>query len=231
MKKLVLSIGLIVLSLFVKAQMRIEKQFQSIWQNHRIQNGLTKPNCNFQEFSTVKIKPDTSVYVYFSEGKDTTYGYYVLTGDEKITQKYHDKNTRFIFSAEIDTIWDISNYFTEKSDTNYNILSEMIYQDSVILEQLYLKICNNPIKKAIMDSSLNFVLLVNDKKELDGLKASYVIDLYEILDVSAFNLPEYYGSTIRHNDDTDIKATMVDPKTKKLLYPELTKKMNRELRN
>ena len=224
MKKLVLAISFIAFGMSVTAQDLLGETFRSIWNKYRIESNLPKLNCNLNEFKTVQLTPDTSVYVYFTDGKDTTYDYFVLGGDEKIIPKYHELNTKFLFSETLDTIWDISNYFTEKTDTSWSLVKHMQKQDSTLLVELYKKISRNSLQYEIINSDRNFLITSDFENKIEGLKASYTIDFYEVLDVSALHLPEDYRSTIRHKDDTDIKAIMVDPKTKKLLYPELAKK-------
>jgi hypothetical protein len=222
MKKLVLAMCFITLGLGVSAQDLLGETFRSIWNKYRIESNLPKINCNLKEFKTVQLTPDTSVYVYFTDGKDTTYDYFVLGGDEKIIPKYHELNTKFLFSETLDTIWDISDYFTEKTDTSWSLVKHMQNQDSILLVELYKKISRNSLQHEIINSDRSFLIISDFENTIEELKVSYTIDFYEVLDVSALHLPEDYGATIRP-DYIDIKAIMVDPKTKKLLYPELTR--------
>ena len=222
MKKLVLAMCFITLGLGVTAQDLLGETFRSIWNKYRIESNLPKLNCNLKEFKTVQLTPDTSVYVYFTDGKDTTYDYFVLGGDEKIIPKYHELNTKFLFSETLDTIWDISDYFTEKTDTSWSLVKHMQNQDSILLVELYKKISRNSLQHEIINSDRSFLITSDFENTIEELKVSYTIDFYEVLDVSALHLPEDYGATIRQ-DYIDIKAIMVDPKTKKLLYPELTR--------
>ena len=224
MKKLVLAICFIAFGMSVTAQDVLGKTFRSIWNQYRLENNLPKLNCDFKEFKTVQLTQDTSVYVYYTDGKDTTYGYYVMSGDEKIIPKYHELNTKFLFSETLDTIWDMSDYFTEKTDTSWSLVKHMQNQDSTLLVELYKKISRNSLRNEIINSDRSFLIISQREKKMAEMKVAYTLDFYEVLDVTALHLPEDYGSTIRRHDHTDIKAIMVDPKTKKLLYPELAKK-------
>jgi len=224
MKKLVLTMCFIAIGIKVTAQDILGEKFRSIWNQYRIENNLPKVNCNFKEFKTVQLTPDTSVFVYHIDGNDTTYGYYVLGGDEKIIPKYHELNTKFLFSETLDTIWDMTDYFTEKTDATWSLVKHMQKQDSILLIELYKKISINSLHNEIINSDRSFLIVSQREKNMEEMKASYSIDFYEVLDVTALHLPDDYGYTIRHEDDTDIKPFMVDPKTKKLVYPELAKK-------
>jgi hypothetical protein len=63
-------------------------------------------------------------------------------------------------------------------------------------------------------------------EDLQGKK--YTLKLYEVVDATDLHLPVDYGHSF-HAGDIDIyKEIARDPKTKKLLYPELSEKQNQK---
>ena len=225
MKKLVLSIGLFA-SLFSIAQSGVEKQFEAIWQKYRKAEGFSKAKCNYQSFKVVQLTPDKIIPIIHS---DSSYGNYVAAGAEKYIPKYHDKNIELLFTISFNTKeW--NGVMIQEKDMPKNWRSKKgfdayEYTDSLNIQKLFDKIIQSESYGGIMLTERKFY--VNFEAHIDDNFSgrTYTLNLYEVVDVSALNLPADYGCKIYKEENIEeLKPLMINPKTKKLLYPELSKK-------
>lgn len=228
MKKLVLSIGLFA-SLFSIAQSGVEKQFEAIWQKYRKAEGLPKAKCNYQSYKVVQVTPNKILPMRFITDGDTSYGDYVAAGTQKYIPKYHDKNIELLFTISFNTKeW--NGVMIQEKDMPKNWRSKKgfdayEYTDSLNIQKLFDKIIQSESYGGIMLTERKFY--VNFKAHIDDdfSGKTYTLNLYEVVDVSTLNLPADYGCTIWPEENIEkLKPFMINPKTKKLLYPELAKK-------
>lgn len=228
MKKLVLSIGLFA-SLFSIAQSGVEKQFEAIWQKYRKAEGLPKANCNYQSFKVVHVTPDKIIPIRCITDGDTSYGNYVAAGADKYIPKYHDKNIELLFTISFNTKeW--NGVVIQEKDMPKNWRSKKgfdahKYTDSLNIQKLFDKIIQSELYSGFMLTERKF--FVNFEAHIDDNFSgqTYTLNLYEVVDVSALNLPADYGCKIYKEENIEkLKPLMINPKTKKLLYPELANK-------
>jgi len=178
----------------------------------------------------IKIIPAHQNNIYPTDG-DTSYGNYVAAGTQKYIPKYHDENTSLILTETLSTrqyngfvvIEDRlpKNWSTKKDFDAHK------YMDSLYIQDLFDGLVNSELYSGIFISNRKFYVdfKFSIDEDLHGMK--YTLKLYEVVDASALNLPADYGCTIWPEENIEeLKPLMVDPKTKKLLYPELSEKQN-----
>jgi len=232
MKKLVLIIGLVALSFVSNAQNGVSQQFEAIWQKYRKAEGLPKANCNYQRFKVVHVTPNKIIPMRFITDGDTSYGDYVAGGTEKYIPKYHDKNIDLLFTISFNTKeW--NGVVIQEKDMPKNWRSKQDfdpheYTDSLNIQKLFDKIIQSELYGGIMLTERKFYVHFEAHIDDNFSGKTYTLNLYEVVDASALNLPADYGCTIWPAENIEeLKPFMINPKTKKLLYPELSKKENK----
>ena len=231
MKKLVLAIAVSLVSFVAVAQNGVSKELMSIWNKYRKDNGLGKANCKFQSYKVVHVTPDQQFYImFFDANRDTSYGWATAAGAEKYIPKYHNKNTSLILTETFNTreyngFVVIENRLPKNWRTKKDFDAHA-YMDSLYIQDLFDGLVNSELHSGLFLSNREFYVDFNFSidNDLQGMK--FTLKLYEVVDAADLHLPADYGHSF-HAGDIDIyKEIALDPKTKKLLYPELSKSKN-----
>lgn len=232
MKKLVLAIAISLVSFVVVPQNGVSKELMSIWNKYRKDNGLGKADCKFQSYKVVHVTPDQQFYVmWVDEKKDTSYHWATAGGAEKYIPKYHDKNTSLILTETFSTRqYNGFVVLENRLPTNWrtkNGFDAHTYMDSLYIQDLFDGLVNSELYSGLFLSNREFYVDFNFSidNDLQGMK--FTLKLYEVVDATDLHLPADYGHSFHAGDIELLKKDALDPKTKKLLYPELSKKMNR----
>ena len=236
MKKFVLAIAVSFVSFVAIAQNGVSKELMSIWNKYRKENGLGKANCKFQSYKVVHVTPNQQFYVmWVDEKKDTLYHWATAAGAEKYIPKYHNKNTSLILietfnTREYNGFVVIENRLPKnwRSKSGFDAYA---YMDSLYIQDLFDGLVNSELYSGLFLSNREFYVDFNFSIDEDLQGKKYTLKLYEVVDATDLHLPADYGHSFHAGDIELLKKYALDPKTKKLLYPELSKKMNRELRN
>jgi hypothetical protein len=169
------------------------------------------------------------------EKKDTLYHWATAAGAEKYIPKYHNKNTSLILTETFNTreyngFVAIENRLPKnwRSKSGFDAYADM---DSLYIQDLFDGLANSELHSGLFLSNREFYVDFNFSIDEDLQGKKYTLKLYEVVDATDLHLPADYGHSFHAGDIELLKKYALDPKTKKLLYPELSKKMNRELRN
>ena len=231
MKKLVLAIAVSLVSFVAVAQNGVSKELMSIWNKYRKDNGLSKANCKFQSYKVVQVTPNQQFYIMcFDANRDTSYAWATAAGAAKFIPKYHNKNTSLILTETFSTreyngFVVIENRLPKNWRTKKDF-DAYAYMDSLYIQDLFDGLVNSELYSGLFLSNREFYVDFNFSIDEDLQGKKYTLKLYEVVDATDLHLPADYGHSF-HAGDIDIyKEIARDPKTKKLLYPELSKSKN-----
>ena len=233
MKKLVLAIAVSLVSFVVTSQNNVTVELVSIWNKYRKDNGLGKSNCKFQSHKVVQVTPNQQFFVMcFDAHQDTSYVWAAAAGAVKFIPKYHDKNTSLILTETFSTrkyngFVVIENRLPKNWRTKSGFDAHA-YMDSLYIQDLFDGLVNSELYSGLFLSNREFYIDFDFSidEDLQGIK--YTLKLYEVVDVSDLHLPADYGHIFFASEIDSYKVFALDPKTKKLLYPELSEKMNKK---
>ena len=233
MKKLVLAIAVSFVSFVAIAQNGVSKELMSIWNKYRKDNGLGKANCKFQSHKVVHVTPNQQFYVmWVDEKKDTLYHWATAAGAEKYIPKYHDKNISLLLTETLNTRkYNGFVVLENRLPKNWRTKDDFdahAYMDSLYIQDLFDGLVNSELYSGLFLSNrefyVNFDFSIDE--DLQGMK--YTLKLYEVVDATDLHLPADYGHTFFASEIDSYKVFALDPKTKKLLYPELSEKQNKK---
>ena len=229
MKKIVLAIGLLV-GLNANSQFINEIQFRSIWNKYRVDNDLDKLSCDFQSKTHKQLTPNYKLCAFHvNNNNDTVYYDHIIGGDEKFIPKYHDKNSTLLFKESFNTKeWNGIVLLEDELPKNYRSIKNFNaqrYIDSIYIQKFFNSIIESEQYGGILKSNRKFYIHCQSFIDDNFASKTFYLEVYEVLDVTGLNIPADYGYTVFHADMRYLKPYMVDRKTKKLLYPELTKKL------
>jgi len=233
MKKLVLAIAVSLVSFVVVPQNGVSKELMSIWNKYRKDNGLGKANCKFQSYKVDQVTPNQQFFIMcFDANQDTSYVWATAAGAQKYIPKYHDKNISLILTETFSTreyngFVVIENRLPKNWRTK-NGFDAYAYMDSLHIQDLFDGLANSELYSGLFLSNREFYVDFNFSidQDLQGMK--FTLKLYEVVDATDLHLPADYSHSF-HAGDIDIyKEIALDPKTKKLLYPELSEKQNQK---
>ena len=233
MKKLVLAIAVSLVSFVATSQVGITAELMSIWNKYRKDNELGKANCKFQSYKVVQVTPTQQFYVMWVDKKqDTSYHWATVGGAEKVIPKYHDKNTSLILTETLHTR-DYNGYVVleDRLPRNWRTIDDFdahTYMDSLYIQDLFDGLSNSELYGGLFLSNREFYVDFNYDMDADFQGKTYTLKLYEVVDVSDLHLPTDYGHTFFASQVDDAKVIARDPKTKKLLYPELSETHNKK---
>jgi len=233
MKILLLAIALNIVNFAALAQNGVSKELMSIWNKYRKDNGLGKANCKFQSYKVVQVTPDQQFYVmWVDEKKDTSYHWATAGGAEKYIPKYHDKNISLILTETFSTRqYNGFVVIENRLPTNWstkNGFDAYAYMDSLHIQDLFDGLVNSELYSGLFLSNREFYVDFDFSidEDLQGMK--YTLKLYEVVDAKDLHLPADYGHTFFASEIERYKIFALNPKTKKLLYPELSEKQNKK---
>jgi len=233
MKKLVLAIAVSLVSFVASAQNNVTVELVSIWNKYRKDNELDKANCKFQSHKVVQVTPNQQFFIMcFDANQDTSYVWAAAAGAVKFIPKYHDINTSLILTETFSTRkYNGFVVLENRLPKNWRTKSGFdahAYMDSLYIQDLFDGLVNSELYSGLFLSNrefyVNFDFSIDE--DLQGIK--YTLKLYEVVDVSDLHLPADYGHIFFASEIDSYKVFALDPKTKKLLYPELSEKMNKK---
>jgi hypothetical protein len=232
MKSLASTLLLVLISISSISQNKIESEVISILNKYRIESGVDKSHSYTQSHKVTKLTNNSSILIFgVSPTGDTTYHDIVIGGDTKHVPKYHDKNTVLLIADSLTTkdyngVVVLDNELPSNWKCNKNF-DPHSYMDSLFIQKLFNSIIISDDYSGILLSSRNFYIDCSAHIN-DSYETNYYIKIYEILDTKGLNIPSDYGSEIIHENTSYLKPMMVDRKTKKVLYPDLAKKIKRK---
>jgi hypothetical protein len=233
MKKLVLAIAISFVSFVATSQVGISAELMSIWNKYRKDNELGKANCKFQSYKVVQVTPNQQFYVmWVDEKKDTSYHWATVGGAEKVIPKYHNKNTSLILRETLHTR-DYNGYVVleDRLPRNWRSIDDFdahAYMDSLYIQDLFDGLANSELYGGLFLSDREFYVDFDYNMDADFQGKTYTLKLYEMVDVSGLHLPADYGHSFFASEIERYKVFALNPKTKKLLYPELSEKQNKK---
>ena len=233
MKKFLLAIAVSFVSFVATSQVGISAELMSIWNKYRKDNELGKANCKFQSYKVVQVTPNQQFYVmWVDEKKDTLYHWATVAGAEKVIPKYHNKNTSLILKATL-TQRDYNGQVVleDRLPRNWRSIDDFdahAYMDSLYIQDLFDGLVNSELYSGLFLSNREFYVDFDYNMDADFRGKSYTLKLYEAVDATDLHLPADYGHSFYPSQVDDAKVYARDPKTKKLLYPELSEKQNKK---